>query len=342
LHGSFLRALLWALVLPLLALLVSIIPVLITSSGRVFLEGLLSNPTVQEQIGAHGWLGLAGQIAALRILNPWVYLLLVVLVAWAFALLRRGRPQPTGSNDFEPSTTFVLLILLVGLLLPLAVEFVYLRDTFGTRMNTVFKFYYQAWVLLAIAAAYGLHFISGQRSAIGGWRWTWLVGSIVLTIAASYYPFAAGFTRANNFIGPPTLDGIAWIRQTRPDDYAAIQWLRANVRGSPVILEAPGGSYTDYGRVSEATGLPTVVGWGGHELQWRGSGDEAGRRESEVEMIYTSLDEPQVVGLLEKYSVRYVYVGPLEQGRYDAAGLAKFAHFMDVVYDHDGVTIYRR
>jgi hypothetical protein len=42
-----------------------------------------------------------------------------------------------------------------GLLLTLSVEFVYLVDNFGVRMNTIFKFYFQAWVLMAIASAFG-------------------------------------------------------------------------------------------------------------------------------------------------------------------------------------------
>jgi uncharacterized membrane protein len=38
--------------------------------------------------------------------------------------------------------------------LTLAPEFVYLRDGFGTRMNTVFKLYYQTWLFWGIASAF--------------------------------------------------------------------------------------------------------------------------------------------------------------------------------------------
>ena len=37
-------------------------------------------------------------------------------------------------------------------------EFFYLRDLFGTRMNTIFKFYYQAWILFGLSAAYAVSF----------------------------------------------------------------------------------------------------------------------------------------------------------------------------------------
>ena len=39
-------------------------------------------------------------------------------------------------------------------------EFVYVRDLFGTRMNTVFKLYYQGWLLLGIGSAYGIAMVT--------------------------------------------------------------------------------------------------------------------------------------------------------------------------------------
>ncbi|HQH57619.1 MAG TPA: DUF2298 domain-containing protein [Anaerolineaceae bacterium] len=56
---------------------------------------------------------------------------------------------PAGSADI-----FVILLVVLGSLLTLAPEFVYLRDQFGTRMNTIFKFYFQAWILWSAAGAY--------------------------------------------------------------------------------------------------------------------------------------------------------------------------------------------
>ncbi|MFQ6001398.1 MAG: DUF2298 domain-containing protein, partial [Anaerolineae bacterium] len=219
-------------------------------------------------------------------------------------------------------------------------EYVYIRDVFGTRMNTVFKLYYQAWVLLAIASAYGVYYLSRRLRGVAHHLWT--TGFLILLALSLIYPLAA--TRSKTSGASLTLDGMAYLAASNPDDYEAIQWLRVNVEGSPVILEAPGGSYTPFGRVSAHTGLPTLLGWSGHELQWRGTYEEPSRREPDIETLYTSLDPGETERLLEEYNIEYVYLGPLEISKYNLgrAMIDKWAAIMDLVYQQGGVTIYRR
>jgi YYY domain-containing protein len=228
----------------------------------------------------------------------------------------------------------------VGLLLPLAVEFVYLRDLFGSRMNTVFKFYFQAWVLLALAAAYGVSVVSNRLRGMGGVAWR--LALTLLVLGGLVYPVLAIPNKTGDFSGTPTLDGMAWLKTEHPDDYAAIRWLQANAPDSAVILEAPGKSYTYAGRVSALTGLPTPLGWDFHECQWRGSCEEPARREPDIDILYNSVDPAQTLTLLNKYDITYVYAGPLERERYSPGGLAKFGRLMDVVYQQGEVTIYQR
>ena len=227
----------------------------------------------------------------------------------------------------------------MGLLLPLAVEFVYLRDLFGTRMNTVFKFYFQAWVLLALAAAYGVSVVSTQLRGVGGLVWRLVL--VLLILGGLVYPVLAIPNRAGNFAAEPVLDGMAWLETAHPDDYAAIRWLQDNAPNGAVVLEAPGESYSYLGRVSALTGLPTVLGWDFHEYQWRGTYDEPARRKPDVDTLYNSVDPAQTLTLLDKYDITYVYVGPSERERYNPSGLAKFERLMDIVYQQGEVTIFQ-
>ena len=140
----------------------------------------------------------------------------------------------------------------------------------------------------------------------------------------------------------PTLDGTAYLARENPDEYAAIQWLNANVQGSPVILEAPGASFqAQTSRVSGYTGLPTLLGWPGHESQWRKNFIQAGTREINIQEIYNSRDEQYVSSLLNKYDISYIYVGPSERSQYAPAGLAKFDIMAIPVFQQGSVTIYR-
>ncbi len=339
--SSGLKTLFWTILLPPLAILGSIALVTLTAGGQAFLRGILANEMVRQQIGGADWASLIRKLITIRLGNPWTWLFLALLIAWVVALLwRRLRAGKGEGRIAEPSTLFVLLIIATGLVLTLSVEFVYLRDTFGTRMNTVFKFYYQAWVLLALASAYGVYYVIEKAKGLG--RSLFLVGVAVLVVLGMVYPLAAGFDKAGGFAPQPTLDGLAWVRQHSPDEYAAVQWLNENVSGTPVILEVTGGSFTEYARVSSRTGLPTVLGWGGHELQWRGNYDEPGRREPDINAIYSSTDVQRILTLFEKYGITYVYVGSLERGKYNPAALAKFDRFMDVAFQQGNVTIYKR
>ncbi len=296
---------------------------------RVLVDPKLLGPSPE----ALSW-GIVGR--AILVSPVWVVLgLIAFLVAVVFVLKRSAREERPAAD----TSGFVLLLIATGILLTLGVEFVYVKDHFGTRMNTVFKFYFQAWILWGIGGAYALTtFI--RRSGVGG--------AAVVTVAAALifagliYPALAIPARADEYGGPVTLDGAAYLAQSRPADYAAIAWLNEHVSGAPVILETPGGSYAYEGRVSAHTGLPTVLGWVGHEHQWRGTYDEQSQRQEDISTLYTSVDVEEVLTLLDKYDIRYVYVGQLERDLYPVAGLAKFAGLMETVYDSGGVVIYKR
>ncbi len=335
---------------PVLVLLTLGAALVMSPTARDWVEGLLHDPNLQAILGDASLGSLAMMVVRIRLGNPWTFLFLAVLLAWVLLFWpianRQGQtattpsPRPLAMFPLPAADAFALILIGVGLLLPLAPEFLYLRDLFGTRMNTVFKFYFQAWVLLALAAAYGVSIVSNRIRGVAGVAWR--LGMTLLVLSGLVYPVLAIPNKTDGFSARPSLDGMAWLETAHPDDYAAIRWLQANAPDGAVILEAPGESYRYSGRVSALTGLPTLLGWAFHEYQWRGNYDEPARRQPEIEILYNSVDPSQTLTLLDKYDITYVYVGPLERERYSPSGLAKFERLMDVVYQQGQVTIYQR
>jgi uncharacterized membrane protein len=168
-------------------------------------------------------------------------------------------------------------------------------------------------------------------------------GALVLIVGLGLvYPSLAIPDRVKEFPEAPTLDGTAYLAQEQTADYNAVQWLNTHVKGAPVILETPGGAYVYEGRVSAQTGLPTLLGWAGHEHQWRGNTVEQDKRMPAIQELCATTDAERTLTLLNEYDINYVYVGPLERAKCPVSGLEKFNRLMDTVYERDGVTIYKR
>jgi uncharacterized membrane protein len=173
----------------------------------------------------------------------------------------------------------------------------------------------------------------------------WLVIAAALVVAAFVYVPASVLARSNGFGNEATLDGLDYFRRSQPDDAAGIEWLNRNVTGTPTVVEATGGSYSAFAEVAWMTGIPTLLGWDFHEIQWHGSSiipleDE---RKRDIDTIFRSTDVRATQDLLTKYGATYVYVGPMERRVYgqNPAGLSKFSQFMDPVFRNPGVTIYK-
>ncbi|MCS7060662.1 MAG: DUF2298 domain-containing protein [Anaerolineae bacterium] len=283
---------------------------------------------------------LALQRIVARLLDPWTPVYLLLFAALCVTLILASLWAPDRAPEPAPDL-FVLVLFLGGALLTVAVEFVFVRDMFGTRMNTVFKFYYQAWTVWAIAGGYALIQLFSARNA-----WPRLAGSLagLLITAGLLYPVFTAYSRTDAFTRKPTLDGAAYLKTSRPDDAAAINWLNANVTGAPVIAEAPAdryGAYSYNGRISAFTGLPTLLGWGGHQHQWRGNYEEPARREPLIEALFNRVDDRAARAVIDEFNVRYVIVGAPERARYSAEGLAKFEQLGRPVFRSGSVVIYR-
>ncbi len=322
-------------------------------------KALVQRQTSNYRLAVYGLGGMLLFMAALAALKFWVLAFVLPLVVGALLLLLR--------DDASPEELFVSLLVFTGLLVTAGCEVVYLKDHLGGdqtwwRMNTIFKFYIQVWVMLGIAAAVAVPHLWARvrRWQSAGQRRVWVAGLAFLFFASLLYPLVYTPARVNDrFPGdrPPvgTLDGMAfmtvgsytWPENNRIEleyDYQALQWLIANVRGTPVVAEAAIPYYREGGlRVATYTGLPTFLG--AHQNEQRYA-SQVGERDGKARDFFNTPDVARALQLIGELHVSYIYVGQLEQTVYDPAGLAKFDEMvqrgeLEVVYENEKVQIYR-
>ena len=295
--------------------------------------------------------GNGGELLAidrLLITVPMAFVIaLAVYGAWTIAH-RDSEVLRTVVDPAQAETTGDGIVPALGLLavaaaLVMGVELFHVIDIFGgdyRRINTMFKLHYQAWQIFAVLGGFSVWYVTTR------WDRTVLSGRIGVTIwvtlllitlgAISYYPLAAITSRASD-ASSIDLDGQSHLERNAPAEYAAIQWIRSNTSGDAVIVEAAvvpcsnetNGchSYTDAARVSSSTGRPTIIGWIGHERQWRRSDlhPELDQRLSDVRTLYETTDPLEAAEILANYEADYVVVGSRERNAYGTQGIAKFA-----------------
>lgn len=261
--------------------------------------------------------------------SPRVWLLSVVCMLAVVLLMR---PLP-------PHLWFALWLLCVGWAVALGVELIYIRDHMDGgdwyRMNTVFKFGMQTWLLLGVS----LSIMAGQllttTARVPAWVRPVVLGvSAVPWLMGALFPVVAIPNRTAYRINaeqPWTLNGLQFMQKGTyqaydrtiafHSDYEALQWLRASVSGTPVVLQSSNEFYRDYGvRIAANTGLPTVVS-PLHESEQR-DGTVVARRDADVVEFYRGTDIGRKAQILSRYRVAYVIVGPIERAVYGDAGIA--------------------
>ena len=303
--------------------------------GNIFLR-LVGAASGEELISA----GLA------RRAQTWFTpLTLIALLGLGIGLLwpSRTRPGEEPPQGLAAPHRFALVLVVFGGLLVLIPEFFYLRDQFNHRMNTIFKFYYQAWILWALAGAYGSAVLfSRPRKTLAAKLFSAVF--VLALVVGMTYPLMAVNTRISSFNAQPepalTLDGAANNFYLDPDEQAAAEWLRQAPVGTLAEAVHPtGGSYTHYARISMNTGQPAVLGWIGHESQWRGGMDEVGSRQADIERLYTTGSWEEARQIIEQYGIVYIVVGNLERSTYNLYG-DKFIRNLEPAFQQGAVTIY--
>lgn len=318
----------------------------------------------------------AEDLRLLRRLDPWVWATPLALagvpyIAWAVThlgfndgatvadlFLRLGTVLPLGILFFglffvtvrkahagtTPASLFALFLATLSVYMLFGAELFFVHDLFGNRMNTVFKFYYQVWIMMSAVSGYAAFYWARSHNLLALRPQlvsrTAVAALAVLLIGPIWYSFAAGTSKVADYSGPITFDGWEFLDVFNPADAAVIDWFQENADSDARIVEAVGGSYTEYGRISAATGLQAVLGWQGHERQWRGTDELFVGRAEEVRTIYETPDEAEARRLLNKYDVTYVVIGARERVGYTGLEAAKFDSLGRKVFESEGTAIY--
>jgi YYY domain-containing protein len=255
------------------------------------------------------------------------------------ALVATLLPWPGVLERFDPAAAMVVGVGAFAAVMLLGVEIVFLDDVFHSRMNTVFKFHENAWLLAGLASGIGLALIG--RFTLRA-RWIVAACAAVLLVLGMVYPLSAIATRMSERPRDGlTLDGIAFLS---PDDRAAVSWLsnQNGPSGRVVIAEGVGDEYDwSAGAMSTYSGAATVVGWAGHELQWRGPLPELGSRQNDLAALYRDAPVDAIRSIVDRYAVRFVVVRDVERRKYGDTVTSRFDGVLPVAFRAGSTTIYK-
>ncbi|KAA0250405.1 MAG: hypothetical protein EDX89_22810 [Acidobacteria bacterium] len=252
----------------------------------------------------------------------------LVLSAGLFLLCLRGAL----SRSLPGSDRGVLALSAWGFAITAGTEVVFVWD----RMNTLFKLYLEAWLVLAIAGGAVLARLLRPREDERGpalqVRRVLAAGPVAVALATSLL-LPVAMLRPRRAEGPQgTLDGRAYLESKRPDEAAAFEWIQRNVPGLPVLAEAAGPAYQDFARVTMNTGLPALVGWEYHLVQRGQAGRAVQRRAAEVASLYRTTSRETAAAILARHRVGVVFSGPLESSTYGRAHRDRFRSWKDLLH----------
>lgn len=259
----------------------------------------------------------------------------------------------TRRKDLAPHL-FLIVLGIVSLGIIIGVEFLFIKDIYSVtnapyfRANTTFKFGYHAWTCASIAFAVLMAMLMQKK----GVRRNAAVALTAITVGAGlFYPYQAIKQFYGPNMDPVTLNALTWMKGHSMEDWATIQFINEHFTDRTIVAEAVGDSYSWYARIATFTGMITPMGWKSHEWTWRFDGKNAEHAAPGVTVetgwgpvslvaqdIQTLYETPNVDiahEIIQKYSIRYVYIGDMERTMYPKIQEEKFATMGTVVFQQN-------
>ena len=249
---------------------------------------------------------------------------------------------------------WITLLLVLGLSIPIFTDIFVVNDDIN-RMNTVFKFHFQSWILLNLGASLLIPLaFQDTNKKIYKNTFSYLLG--ILIILGLIYPIYSLRPRIldrfnNEYKG---LEGDYYMKAAKysqtgnlidlSSTYDATDWINNNINGNPVIVEASKELYSWSSNVSINTGLSAVLGWDWHQKQQRSlNSNEVNLRKKQIEEFYTTDSKQFIEDFLKFYSVELIIFGPIEKIHYpdfDKRFNLAMSDRISEIYSNNGYTIY--
>ena len=195
------------------------------------------------------------------------------------------------------SESIIVLIIISCTLILISVENLRIIDLFDNRMNTIFKTYFQIWLLFSLIVPVlmiKLRIFQNSKNI------SYKVIFISLFII-SFVQFSSNiYYSTDKFQFKRTFNSIEFIENYYEGSLDVINWISNNTKKEDIIFYEVGNDYEVSSFFSSFTGRSTPIGWPGHQKQW---GRDAFEINSRVNDLANYKDNLEV---LKKYNINYL------------------------------------
>ncbi|MBU1033991.1 hypothetical protein KKI22_03570 [Patescibacteria group bacterium] len=264
--------------------------------------------------------------------------------------------------DKKPILILILALFILVLFLIIFPELFYFEDIYHTypRANTMFKLVFQGFMLLGVILSLFFSYIFFEPKKdhdFFAWRsidlrqffshkkkklflfkvrlrrffFLYLPIVVFLFFSTLVYPYSAYRSYYGGLRNYQGLNGLAWFERKYPEDFILMNYLKENEEKQVNIVEAVGESYSEFARISAFSGMPTILGWRVHEWLWRAGWDKPAVRTAEVEEIYNHPSSEKTKSYLEKYQIKYIFVGTKELEAYPKIKIQELLSLGEIV-----------